>query len=710
MLFIFPNNQEARKGMKIKMKKTSLSLWIVTIFILIGLIWSCNGTGSEQDQPGAEARIIIFHVNDMHAKIDNSAKIAWYVAQEKKTNTNTDVFFFNAGDNFSGNPVVDQFEPKGEPVRQLLNRMGFSAMTLGNHEFDYGQEILKNLIEKATFPVLCANIKVKEGSFSQTRPFTILKTRQGIKIAVLGLIEVSKDTGIPSTHPQNLEGLAFLDPIETALKYRYLKKEANVFIALTHLGYETDEKLAREMGELDVIVGGHSHTLVKDLQETNSVLIAQAGGNAKYLGRIEILLENGRVIKKSGKVIDVSSIENEIPELKKMIAKFNDNPVLNQIIATLPRPVKGKLELGNLITDASRNIHHLDIMFHNSGGIRSNQLEKTVKLKDIYSLHPFGNQVIQFQMAPAEIRSLITHDYQKAKMLDLRVSGVEYLVTTSLGHKVKEIRLQDREGRLLDENKTYKVGMNSYIAATYTFNHRDPGKSLMVTLADTMVRYLKEGKDVCNGIDKRRTFETIAANEQMMRIGETRVEISCGNDPFAGSSAAGNLVTDALRNAAGVDIATYPSKQQQPGLIIPANTPLYKEFIGKLYNFSHKNKAIIGQINGSDLKQFILKRSKYNRNADLQVSGMTYAINLDADGKVTSVDCYLRSGEEINDSTFYKVSFNDYEFNKYYNLETTVHECKVSSKTVEQILIDYIKEKQIITGSINEERIKIKKK
>jgi hypothetical protein len=89
---------------------------------------------------------------------------------------------------------------------------------------------------------------------------------------------------------------------------------------------------------------------------------------------------------------------------------------------------------------------------------------------------------------------------------------------------------------------------------------------------------------------------------------------------------------------------------------------------------------------------------------------MTYTIHLDSNGKVTSVDCYLRSGEEINDAAVYKVSFNDYEFNKYYNLETKVHGRTVSSKTVEQIVIDYIKEKRIITDSIDEERIKIKKK
>jgi 2',3'-cyclic-nucleotide 2'-phosphodiesterase (5'-nucleotidase family) len=696
--------------MEIKTKKTSLTLWTAGIFILVGLIWSSNGTGPEPGQPEAGGRIIIFHVNDMHGRIDNFAKIARVVARERETNTGADVFFLNAGDNFSGNPIVDQYEPKGEPVRQLMNRMGFSAMTLGNHEFDYGQEILKNVIEKAKFPILCANIKVKEGPFPQTRAFTILQTGKGIKMAVLGLIEVSKNTGIPGSHPQNLQGLTFLDPIETALEYRSLKKETNAFIALTHLGFETDRRLAEKMPELDVIVGGHSHTLVKDPRETNGVLIAQAGGGAGYLGRIELIIENGRVIKKSGNVIDVSSIKNEIPELKKMIAKFNDNPALNRVAAALPRPVKGNLELGNLITDSLRRIHRLDITFHNPGGIRSNQLGKTVRLKDIYALLPFGNQVIRFEMTPDEIRSLITYDYLKAKVPDLRVSGVEYLVTASLDHNVRAIRLRDRRGRLLDEDKTYRVGMNSYMAATYKFNHRDPGRSLMVTLAETMIQYLKEGKDVCGGIHRRRTFETIAAGEQMARIGETRVEISCGDDPFSGSSPAGNLVTDAIREGTGVDIATYPGNLQRPGLIIPANTPLYKEFIGKLYHFSQKNKAITGQINGRDLKRFILKRSQSKNNADLQVSGMTYTLQLDANGEVTSVDCRLPGGEEINDAAVYKVSFNDYEFNKYYNLDTPVHKRTVGGKTVEQLVVDYIKGKRIITGSINQERIKIKTK
>jgi 5'-nucleotidase/UDP-sugar diphosphatase len=687
-----------------KIKKTVLKQWTLLFLIFFALALACFCNGEERV---SGARIIIFHVNDMHANIDNFARVAWAVARERETDTGADVFFLNAGDNFSGNPIVDQYDPKGEPVRELLNRMGFDAMTLGNHEFDYGQEILKNLIEKATFPVLGANIKVTEGSFPKPRPYTILKTKKGIKIALLGLIQVEKDSGIPSTHPKNLVGLTFQDPIETALEYRYLKKESDVFIALTHLGFDTDEKLAGKMPELDVIIGGHSHTRVDNPVEINGVLIAQAYDKAKCLGRVEIIVKDGKVVKKSGKLINTADIEKEIPELRKMIAKFNDNPVLDQVVAELPEKVKGKLELGNLTTDACRNIHHLDVMFHNSGGIRSDELGKTVKLRDIYALHPFGNEVILFEMTPAEIRSLIANDYRKNKGLDLRVSGLRYLVTASLSHKVKAIELKDPQGRLLDENKTYKVGMNNYISATYTFDHQDAGKSLMVTLAETLTRYLKEGKNVCSGIDRLRAFETIAPGPDMTRIGETRVEISSGDDRFAGSSSAGNLAADALRAGTGADIAVYPGQLLHPMLIFPANTVFYKEFVRRLYDFSHERKAVTAQISGKDLQEFILKRSRYKGNADLQVSGITYTIYLDAGGKATSVDCSLPDGTKISDSALYKVSFNDYEFNNYYKLDSIVQSPTVSAKTVEQMVIDYIKSKRVITDSIKQERIKI---
>lgn len=481
------------------------------IIILAGLILAsfagCNHTKTSPGD-GKEIRIILFHINDVHGQIDNFARIAWVVEQEKKKNPRAVVFFLNAGDNFSGNPVVDLYEPKGEPILQLMNRMGFDVMALGNHEFDYGQEVLKSFMERANFPIICANahLKGQKESFPQPPPFIILKSLSGIKIAVLGLLEVDPYTSIPSTHPVHLSGFTFSDPIATAKKYRYLKKESDIFVALTHLGSRADRVLAQEIRELDLIIGGHSHTLIPHPSETgiNAIPIAQAGWNAEYLGRIELIWQKGRLVEKSGKLIEVASIKKENPELKKMITAFNNNPVLNQVIAILPRPVEGILEVGNLTCDALRKYFKLDIVFHNSGGIRVNRLDSTIRLKDIYKLHPFENRVVQFKMSTSEIRSLIKSEYERHKRLDLLVSGMGYIVKATSEGEVKAVELKDEKGQLLDEIKTYTVGMNDYMSSTIKFPHQDPGKPLMVTVNDALIQYLQQEKDACKGIKKLR--------------------------------------------------------------------------------------------------------------------------------------------------------------------------------------------------------------
>ncbi len=483
------------------------------VFACIGLILSCTAKiGADEakeipKQQDTETRIIIFHMNDVHARIDNFAKIAWFVNRAREKNPN--VFLMNAGDNFSGNPVVDQYIPKGEPILQLLNLLKVDVLTLGNHDFDYGQEILKNAMEKACYPVLCANVKVKGGIIPQPKPYTLLKTKNGIKIAVLGLIEIGEENQIPSCHPDRVKGLLFSGGIKTAKKYKHLKKESDLFIALTHLGYDGDELLAEEMRELDIIIGGHTHTAIMEPVKVNGVLITQAGGYARFLGRIEVAVKKGKVICKKGELIDLESINNENPEIKDMIKKFNNNPNLERVIATLPKKLIGRDQLGNLITDAVRNMLHVDIAFHNNGGIRSDWFGKDVRIKDVFQMLPFGNEIIQFEMTPAEIKSLIKFSYERRGGLGLKVSGIEYTVVRTAEHKVKDVELRDAAGKLPDEAGTYKVGMNNYIASSYKFVHRDPGKSLQTIVAQTLIDYLQHRQvgDVCKNIEKIRTHE-----------------------------------------------------------------------------------------------------------------------------------------------------------------------------------------------------------
>ncbi|MCP5046517.1 MAG: hypothetical protein GY940_05045, partial [bacterium] len=690
-----------------KLNKPVTIISRLTIYILIIITAAIISCGNPAKTPKGETQIVIFHINDVHAKIDNYPKIAWIVAEERKKNPH--VFLMNAGDNFSGNPIVDMVEPKGEPVRVLMNHTGYDVMALGNHEFDYGQEVLRNFMQTATYPILCANVKVgKSGIIPQPEPFKILQTANGIKIAVLGLIQVEKSNGIPSTHPNNIVGLSFTDPLEVAPKYRYLRKENHVFIALTHVGLRNETKLAEQMGELDLVVGGHSHTVIREPQETNGVLITQAGGQAQYLGRIDLLVKDGKVVKKSGRLIPLASFKNEIPKLKEMVNKFNDNPLMDQVFAEIPRPLFNRMELGNLITDGLRKVHRLDIAFHNSGGIRSSHLKRRITLKDIYTLHPFSNRLVRFQMTPAEIRSLLTYDYERSKRLGLKVSGIHYTVTRTRDFKVKEIKLEDPEGKLLDETKTYAVGMNDYIASSFSFSHEDPGQSLEVTLAENLARYLKEWQDVTSGTRRHRAFEVFAVDNEMESIGKTTVVISGGSEIYPGSTSAGNLAADAVRNATGADIATYPTNQVNSGLAIPASSPYYKEYTPGLYRFSNTNKVVKASISGKDLRTFLLARSHRAGGADLQVSGMTYAILFNPAGDVEAVKCVLPDGKEMDDSTRYNVAFSQFDYKKYYNLEDKVTNPSDSEKTIEQMINDYNKSNPARPGSIDEERINIK--
>jgi 5'-nucleotidase / UDP-sugar diphosphatase len=486
-----------------KQRRSALTAAIAVLIAFTALSW-CRPAQADT------VRITIFHTNDMHGKIDPLAKIARLVDAERKKNPN--VFLMGAGDNFSGNPIVDQYTPRGLPVLELFNRLGYDLVTLGNHEFDYGQETLRYHLQHASYKVVCANMKVRKGTIPQPPPYAVLKTSSGVRIAVLGLIQIGRESRIPDTHPDRVKGIRFTDPLETAGGFRFLRKENQVFIALTHIGFDQDVLLARKLPELDCIIGGHSHTAVLQPAEFNGVLITQAGSNGQYLGRIDIDLKNGRIVSKKGELIDLGKISDEDPQVAEMIARFNHNPALARVIGHAPMPVTGKDELGSLMTDAVRVTQQLDIVFQNNGGIRSDVLQNDIRIQDLYQLDPFGNDVVRFEMTPAEIRSLISRAFDRRKGIDLQVSGIEYAVRQTPEGTAAAIEIKSEDGGPFDERKNYTVGLSSYIASAYSFEHRDPGTSLFITTAECLIRYIGKGADLSRyrGIVRARILPSVA--------------------------------------------------------------------------------------------------------------------------------------------------------------------------------------------------------
>lgn len=440
----------------------------------------------------AGSRIVIFHSNDVHGRIDAFAKIKPILDAERKTGA--DVFYVSAGDNFTGDPVIDRYDPPGEPMIEILGRLRLDLLTPGNHEFDYGLGPLRKMATRIR--TISANIEAPEGIFPELRPSAVLKTKSGAKIAVFGLIQVEPENKLPSTHPDKLGGLRFSEPLAKALELKALRAEGQVLIALTHIGHDQDLALARQMPEIDVIIGGHSHTRVDPAAMVGGVLVAQAGSGNLFLGRIDLVLKDGRVAEKKGRLIDLSQVKEEDAAIKALVAEYRNNPAMARVLAEAPLEITGVHALGCLMTDAIRRAHGLDIAFQNNGGIRVGRLPRSITLRDVYTLDPFGNAVVEMAMTPAEIRELVKSAFEKRGDIDLQVSGITYVVRTDAAQKVREVLLKLPDGAPLPEDRTYKVGMSSYIASSYSFSRKDPGRSLQSTTADALILYLEKGADL----------------------------------------------------------------------------------------------------------------------------------------------------------------------------------------------------------------------
>jgi len=445
-------------------------------------------------QSGGETDFVIFATNDMHGRIDNFAKVKTLVDAERKRNPGA-VLLLSGGDKWTGNPVVDQYDPKGYPIIDIMNHVGYDCETFGNHEFDLGQPTLADRRRQAKFPAVSANwtVDTSVSPLPQTRPY-ILFNKGRLRICILGLTEATPDKDglfYPSAHRGKLGGLAFHDPVQTALQYRSLRDSCDLFIALTHIGVDVDKKLAEAMPELDVIVGAHSHTRIDSTLIVNGVLVTQTECWLKYLGKTTLTLQSGKVVDKRFELINLSKDIAEDAETKALIKEYNEKNTLNNVLCKATAQFDGKEALANFMTDALIDKLGVDIALQNSGGVRIGQLPKgPVKKADIYTLNPFCNTVFIFNMTPADLREMIRRAHQRySKRADLLPGGIRYTIHTRDGDATR-IDITDLNGKPLDETRTYRVAMNSYIVSAYAFSHEGEGTEILDTDTDLLVDYL----------------------------------------------------------------------------------------------------------------------------------------------------------------------------------------------------------------------------
>lgn len=256
-------------------------------------------------------QLVILHTNDTHSCImplnPNLADTAlagrggflrrMALIEDERAKT-PGLLLIDSGDFSQGSPYYNFY--KGEVEVELMNRMGYDVATIGNHEFDFGLENMARIFRMAKFPIVCANYDFTGTSVEGlVKPYTIIK-RNGLKIGLFGLSPQPK--GLVDT--TKFVGVKYLDPVETARRMAALlkMKRCDVVICVSHLGWEneelTDQMLVPATRDIDIVLGGHSHTYMKTLRyvknvDGKDVPVDQNGKHGIWIGRIVLDLEKG---------------------------------------------------------------------------------------------------------------------------------------------------------------------------------------------------------------------------------------------------------------------------------------------------------------------------------------------------------------------------------------------------------------------------------
>ena len=459
-------------------------------FIGLVLFWGCERStkAPKQQNSSGVVEVNILTVNDMHASIDQFPKFAAMVDSLRAVYP--DLLVFSAGDNRTGNPVNDQYDPVNYPMITLMNATGFDLSAVGNHEWDGNVVNLQKDIERADFPFLCANVFIPDTVNLDIKPFEIVEN-QGIKLAVVGMIEVRND-GIPGAHPNNLKKVSFKPASIVLQDYKYLKNQSNAIILLSHCGLEDDMELAQVNPWLDVIIGGHTHTLIEHPSTTNGVLVTQSGSHLRYATLVKMKFKDGKLVDKSAIVLNVNKVRKEKPEIRMLLDEFNDAPSLNEAISTALTRFENPEEIGCMMTDAFCEISGADFAFQNTGGVRVQYLKKgPITVKDVYSIDPFNNEVIVYQMTGAQVKHFILNSYRKNGGYPSYVSGMTYKISDDGSNVWVEM-----DGAKFSTKNLYKVAFNSYMASTIDVRSEDEGCSTFMTSEEMIIEFLKKYKTV----------------------------------------------------------------------------------------------------------------------------------------------------------------------------------------------------------------------
>lgn len=455
--------------------------------------------------------LVLLHTNDVHSHLaplrplsggtatGGAAARAALLERERARGGAT--LTLDAGDVFQGTAYYNYF--RGIPDYRAMSRMGYDAGALGNHDLDDGPAGWLRAGREASFPILSANVFVSAES-AWAAPFPsappalrrharwiggtpvpedaplkhlcdpcLIREVGGRRIALLGLT-TGELPRIVSVRPN--AGVAVSDPIAAAeVLVPRLRRQADVVIVLSHLGVNEDRRLAARVPGIDVIVGGHSHTLLKApvivLNRANEngyhgTAIVQAGSRGIWLGRTTLRFDGAALSRVTGRVLPVRPAQGEDAGITRLLQPYGDS-ISTAMSVRVRRASRaygtaglddGDTPLGNFVADALRVPAHADIAIQNAGGIRAGIPAGDVTVGDLYSVLPFDNRIVVVEMKGWQVRRLLDFIARRVGGGGFaQVSGVRFVIRRD---RASYIRVG---GKPLESDRTYRVATIDFL-------------------------------------------------------------------------------------------------------------------------------------------------------------------------------------------------------------------------------------------------------
>lgn len=445
----------------------------------------------------AAEQITILGINDMHANMRDMPRLDTFVQQQRRQDPQ--LLLFSAGDNRTGDPYCDSHPRAGWPMTALMNKVGFNLSALGNHEFDGTPDALRDIINSAEFRHICANVAVPDALRLHIEPYRIMECK-GVKIGVLGLIQINDKRGIPDVHPNKVKSVSFADPFRTAEQYRWLRHRCDVLILLTHVGFDADLKLAEMFPEADAIVGGHSHTRVENPPTVNGVLVTQSEKSVRCVTKLTFEVENGKVVDKKAVLYPLKEVEPDAA-CEALVQELMSAPELKRSLAENLSLIPSRSVIAHLMADAVKAGTGADFALQNPGGVRCDSLPAgAITVADVFRMDPFRNDVVMVKLTGRELLGFM----EAVASLDHAfgvpaVSGLCYEGRIDPDFSVRIDKAELADGSPLDPEKVYTVAVSSFAFSAVKFPHTDPGTATGEVTEDLIIQYLEQNGKVDYG-------------------------------------------------------------------------------------------------------------------------------------------------------------------------------------------------------------------